>query len=106
VARHRRDAVWDDVRVDGVDAMPRHLDAVAAPAASTRAHAGWLVLEKWIKPSLFSVWDAFDKKAPKDQWTYCETLGKTECKRRLEQHWCGAASAEKTSFPASRASMA
>ena len=48
---------------------------------------GWLVLEKWIKPSLFSEWDAFDKKAPKDQWTYCETLGKTECKKRLEQHW-------------------
>ena len=23
---------------------------------------GWLVLEKWIKPSLFSEWDAFDKK--------------------------------------------
>ena len=48
---------------------------------------GWRVLEKWIKPSLFSEWDAFDKKAPKDQWTYCETLGKTECKKRLEQHW-------------------
>ncbi len=25
LACHRRDAVWDDVRVDDVDAMPRHL---------------------------------------------------------------------------------
>jgi glucan 1,3-beta-glucosidase len=48
---------------------------------------GWLVLEKWIKPSLFAEWDPLDKKAPKDQWTYCETLGPAECKKRLEKHW-------------------
>ena len=48
---------------------------------------GWLVLEQWIKPSLFSEWNAFDKTQPRDQWTYCAALGKKECKRRLEEHW-------------------
>mmetsp|Transcript_7556 Transcript_7556/g.22405 ORF Transcript_7556/g.22405 Transcript_7556/m.22405 type:complete len:548 (-) Transcript_7556:43-1686(-) len=61
----------------------------AAPSLKIRGVnlGGWLVLEKWIKPSLFSDWDRLDKKAPKDQWTFCETLGPTECKRRLETHW-------------------
>ena len=37
---------------------------------------GWLVLEQWIKPSLFSEWNAFDKTQPRDQWTYCAALEK------------------------------
>jgi len=63
--------------------------ADSAPSLKIRGVnlGGWLVLEKWIKPSLFKEWNAFDKKAPKDQWTYCEKLGKTECKKRLEKHW-------------------
>lgn len=48
---------------------------------------GWLVLEKWIKPSLFAEWPPLDENGPKDEWTYCETLGKEECSRRLKEHW-------------------
>ncbi|KAJ8604325.1 hypothetical protein CTAYLR_002488 [Chrysophaeum taylorii] len=48
---------------------------------------GWLVLEKWIKPSLFAEWDPFDPTSPKDEWTYCERLGKSECQKRLDEHW-------------------
>lgn len=48
---------------------------------------GWLVLEKWIKPSLFAEWDPFDPGSPKDEWTYCKWLGKTECSNRLNDHW-------------------
>ena len=56
-------------------------------AQDPRREFGRLARPESGSPSLFSEWDAFDKKAPKDQWTYCETLGKTECKKRLEQHW-------------------
>ena len=48
---------------------------------------GWLVLEKWIKPSLFADWDPFDDDAPKDEWTLCETLGREKCTERLSKHW-------------------
>lgn len=48
---------------------------------------GWLVLEKWIKPSLFAQWDEYDPTAPRDEWGYCKALGKRECRQRLEQHW-------------------
>jgi len=46
---------------------------------------GWLVLEPWIKPSLFTQFSVEDN--VKDQWTFCEKLGKTECKKQLESHW-------------------
>ena len=46
---------------------------------------GWLVLEPWIRPSLFTQFAVED--GVKDQWTFCEKLGKTECKRQLERHW-------------------
>ena len=46
-----------------------------------------LFVLRWIKPSLFAEWDPLDESAPKDQWTYCETLGAEECLERLEAHW-------------------
>ena len=46
---------------------------------------GWLVLEPWIKPSLFTQFALEDE--VKDQWTFCEKLGKAECKKQLEEHW-------------------
>ena len=46
---------------------------------------GWLVLEPWIKPSLFTQFALED--GVRDQWTFCETLGKAECKKQLEEHW-------------------
>ncbi|KAJ1452410.1 glycoside hydrolase superfamily [Pelagophyceae sp. CCMP2097] len=65
--------------------------ALAAPQRSLKIRGvnlgGWLVLEKWIKPSLFADWEALGPAAPQDQWTYCENLGRPECKRRLLEHW-------------------
>ena len=46
---------------------------------------GWLVLEPWIKPSLFTQFAVED--GVKDQWTFCEKLGSKEAKKQLEQHW-------------------
>ena len=48
---------------------------------------GWLVLEPWIKPSLFDQFDSHDRSSPVDQWTWCERLGHTECKKQLIDHW-------------------
>ena len=45
---------------------------------------GWLLLEPWITPSLF---DDISDPAVKDEWTFCEFLGATECSARLEKHW-------------------
>ncbi|MCX5864527.1 MAG: glycoside hydrolase family 5 protein [Deltaproteobacteria bacterium] len=42
---------------------------------------GWLVLEKWITPSLFEGLQATD------ETSYCVELGETEATRRLHQHW-------------------
>ena len=42
---------------------------------------GWLVLEKWITPSLFEGLKATD------ETTYCVELGEAEATRRLHQHW-------------------
>ena len=46
---------------------------------------GWLVLEPWIRPSLFTQFAVEDE--VKDQWTFCEKLGKEEARRQLEKHW-------------------
>lgn len=46
---------------------------------------GWLVLEPWIKPSLFEQFDPSQE--VNDQWTFCQVLGKAECQRQLNQHW-------------------
>ncbi len=42
---------------------------------------GWLVLEKWITPSLFAGLEATD------ETSYCVELGEAEATRRLHQHW-------------------
>ncbi|MDR3632077.1 MAG: glycoside hydrolase family 5 protein [Desulfocapsaceae bacterium] len=42
---------------------------------------GWLVLEKWITPSLFEGLDALD------ETSYCVELGEAEATRRLHHHW-------------------
>jgi glucan 1,3-beta-glucosidase len=42
---------------------------------------GWLVLEKWITPSLFAGLQATD------ETSYCVELGEVEATRRLHQHW-------------------
>ena len=42
---------------------------------------GWLVLEKWMKPSLFSGMRA------KDETSWCVELGREEASRRLREHW-------------------
>jgi glucan 1,3-beta-glucosidase len=41
---------------------------------------GWLVLEKWITPSLFAGEQAVD------EYTLCQALGKEQASERLEQH--------------------
>jgi glucan 1,3-beta-glucosidase len=42
---------------------------------------GWLVLEKWITPSLFEGLKAVD------ETSYCVELGEAEATRRLHYHW-------------------
>ncbi|MCL2457339.1 MAG: glycoside hydrolase family 5 protein [Desulfobulbus sp.] len=42
---------------------------------------GWLVLEKWITPSLFTGLRATD------ETSYCVELGEAEATRRLHRHW-------------------
>ncbi len=42
---------------------------------------GWLVLEKWITPSLFAGLKATD------ETSYCVELGEAEATRRLHHHW-------------------
>ncbi len=42
---------------------------------------GWLVLEKWITPSLFEGLAAID------ETSYCLELGEAEATRRLHRHW-------------------
>ncbi|CUM66131.1 uncharacterized protein PRCAT00003788001 [Priceomyces carsonii] len=44
---------------------------------------GWFVLEPFITPSLFEVFD----KTPVDEYHYCQSLGKTVCSGRLQTHW-------------------
>ena len=46
---------------------------------------GWLVLEPWINPSLFSRWE--HSKMVVDEYTYTKTLGKKEALRHLDLHW-------------------
>lgn len=44
---------------------------------------GWLVLEKWITPSLFA------GLAATDETSWCVELGEAEATRRLHRHWQG-----------------
>ena len=61
---------------------------MAIPTGNERARAlrgvnlgGWLVLEKWITPSLFAGLKATD------ETSYCVELGEAEATRRLHRHW-------------------
>ncbi|ORX68047.1 glycoside hydrolase [Linderina pennispora] len=44
---------------------------------------GLFVLEPWITPSLFAQWANITNSPVNDEWSYCATLGKDECTRRL-----------------------
>lgn len=46
---------------------------------------GWFVLEPWITPKMFEPWAT--SQTVKDEYTFCQTLGKTEAKKQLEAHW-------------------
>ncbi|KAF3932704.1 hypothetical protein ABW19_dt0203857 [Dactylella cylindrospora] len=48
---------------------------------------GWLVLEPWITPSLWSQWNSNPTSGPVDEYHLCQTLGKSACLSRLQQHW-------------------
>ncbi|KAJ1912524.1 hypothetical protein H4219_005564 [Mycoemilia scoparia] len=49
---------------------------------------GWLVLEPWIRPSLFLQFYNYPKeKQPVDEWSFCQTLGKEQCYVQLKHHW-------------------
>ncbi|GAA6011136.1 hypothetical protein JCM11491_006737 [Sporobolomyces phaffii] len=45
---------------------------------------GWLVLEPWITPSLFT---ASGNDSIVDEYTFCESLGYEEAHKRLSSHW-------------------
>jgi glucan 1,3-beta-glucosidase len=46
---------------------------------------GWLVLEPWIKPSLFQ---QFQQGTPAvDEYTFCQVLGYERAEAQLKQHW-------------------
>jgi glucan 1,3-beta-glucosidase len=47
-------------------------------------HVGWLVLESWITPTLYS---ANGVKAGLGEWGFCETLGKEAALSALTTHW-------------------
>ncbi|CAG8556688.1 13269_t:CDS:2 [Ambispora gerdemannii] len=47
---------------------------------------GWLVLEPWIKPSLFDQFLNSSEPAV-DEWTFTQYLGQKEAKRQLTEHW-------------------
>ena len=46
---------------------------------------GWFVLEPWITPSLFDEWS--QSQTVKDEYTFCQVLGKGEAYNRLSNHW-------------------
>ncbi|BFZ55240.1 hypothetical protein PYCC9005_002280 [Savitreella phatthalungensis] len=47
---------------------------------------GWLVLEPWIKPSLFQQFVGKANPAV-DEYTFCQNLGYAEAQRQLTAHW-------------------
>ncbi|KAF3925281.1 hypothetical protein ABW20_dc0106698 [Dactylellina cionopaga] len=48
---------------------------------------GWLVLEPWITPSLWSRWNSNPASGPVDEFHLCQTLGKSGCLSLLKRHW-------------------
>ncbi|ORY12893.1 glycoside hydrolase superfamily, partial [Clohesyomyces aquaticus] len=63
--------------------------AVAFAWGSTKVRGvnigGWLVLEPFITPSIFSKNSVTDE--VHDEWTLCQKLGKTGCFNTLKPHW-------------------
>ncbi|CCG83734.1 protein of unknown function [Taphrina deformans PYCC 5710] len=47
---------------------------------------GWLVLEPWIKPSLFYQFQGQSNPAV-DEWTFCQNLGYANAAAQLNAHW-------------------
>lgn len=47
---------------------------------------GWLVLEPWIRPSLFQQFVGSSNPAV-DEYTFCQTLGYQNAAAQLEAHW-------------------
>lgn len=45
---------------------------------------GWLVLESWITPSLYS---NNSVKSGTGEWGFCEALGKAKCETVMQKHW-------------------
>jgi len=45
---------------------------------------GWLVLESWIKPSLYN---NNGVAGGAGEWEFCQQLGKQKCQQVLNQHW-------------------
>ncbi len=63
-----------------------HVDVdVDVPPIAGVNLGGWLVLEPWIKPSLFAQFHPRDEVV--DQWRFCEVLGKKEAAQQLELHY-------------------
>lgn len=50
---------------------------------------GWMILEPWIKPSMF--YQFLGKKLPQeiamDSYTFCTALGSQEANKQLREHW-------------------
>lgn len=67
------DSIWDysdsDTKVQGISL------------------GGWFLLEPYITPSLFEQFGSDESKIPVDEYHFCETLGETEAKKQLEEHW-------------------
>jgi len=47
---------------------------------------GWLLLESWIKPSLFEQFTNMPG-FPGDEWSFCQQLGKVDAANQLRKHW-------------------
>lgn len=49
---------------------------------------GWLVMEPWIRPSLFAQWEntSYENTAI-DEFSFNKRLGREEAQRQLEEHW-------------------
>lgn len=45
---------------------------------------GWLLLEKWMTPSLFA---QFGDDGACDEWSFCQSLGYNGAQQQLAQHW-------------------
>ena len=44
----------------------------------------WLILEEWMQPGYYQ---QYAKQGGADEWTFCSTLGKSNCTSTLQNHW-------------------